>query len=327
MIENKSLELLRKPKSFIKNLADKVFLSTNDKKDFDKTKQSAYKVRADSIFLDEVHFQSMLHNGWCIAENVITPKELNGFNEALSKVKLAKGFEMGCEFMNLGCMPNAEIRSITQEVIAQQEGAIFKRVFKMEKIEQVTGGTFVLKPAHENSGLEVHQDASIVDESCDFSFSVWIPLVDITSENGAMWMLPGSHLWGNEQRGFGVPWSLKKHIELMRAYMQPVYLKAGDVLIFDTAVVHASAPNTSGLARDALFISAVRKDPEIIYYYKNKDLPNNVVEKYYVDRSFFDSYDFTSKPDETKYKKDVIDYKELNLSKREMVKLIRQYMP
>ena len=315
-----------KSKIGIKNLIKKAF-SRGSEDDFDKTKTNAYKIRQDSIFLNDSDHEQMLNYGWFVAEDVIKVNELEEFRIALKKVRAAADFDMDKEFMNLGCFPNMDIRNITQEVIARQAEDIFGRVFNLEKIEPITGGTFVLKPAHEDSGLPTHQDASILDEEKEFSLSVWIPLVDITVDNGALWVLPGSHLWGNTQRGFGVPWKIEKYIDLLNEHMEPVYLNAGDAVIFDTALIHSSVPNNSKIDRDALFISVVKKDPEIIYYFQNKNLSEDVLEMYHVNREFFDQYDFESRPDESKWRKEIVPYNRFEPSKDQLVKLIRNFTP
>ena len=58
---------------------------------------------------------------------------------------------------------------------------------------KVYGSTFVYKMPTRNSELGPHQDWTIVDEDNYFSLNCWVPLTDITRQNGPMYVLPGSH--------------------------------------------------------------------------------------------------------------------------------------
>ena len=56
----------------------------------------------------------------------------------------------------------------------------------------------VYKPPHHNSIVGWHQDApywTIVEPTTPVS--AWVALDDVDDDNGAMWMVPGSHRWGN----------------------------------------------------------------------------------------------------------------------------------
>ncbi|MEY4286578.1 MAG: hypothetical protein RL511_656, partial [Bacteroidota bacterium] len=55
--------------------------------------------------------------------------------------------------------------------------------------------------------------------------------------------------------------------------------------------------------------------------------PPQQIEKYYVDENFYYDYDFISKPDETKWKKEIVDYKPFELNNRVLIRLIEQYKP
>ena len=88
--------------------------------------------------------------------------------------------------------------------------------------------------------------------------SVWIPLDDVSEENGTLTVIPGSHeakhrevrVDGSETNGefrsrvdvSGVPADQQLALELPR----------GSVVIFSDRLLHASTPNTSGRSRYAI---------------------------------------------------------------------------
>lgn len=286
-----------------------------------------YKVRKESFFLDESIHQHFLAHGWCVVKNVVTADEIKDFQNTYNYITGIDGFSIDCQFLNTGCLPNTEIREKTAEVINTNVKTILPRMFKMDVVSQHTGGSFVIKPPHEESGLAPHQDSSFIDEEKDYSLFMWLPFCDVTEKNGAISVLSGSHLWGNTQRGFSAPWNLQKHVDFMAKFMQPVYINAGDVLIFDPALVHSSEPNFSEETRHAITITVVRKNPELIYYYRDSTMPADIIEKFFVDEEFFRTYDFASKPDETKWRKETIPYQSFDITERELNTLIEQYSP
>jgi ectoine hydroxylase-related dioxygenase (phytanoyl-CoA dioxygenase family) len=52
---------------------------------------------------------------------------------------------------------------------------------------------FTVKETDANSGFDLHLDWSMVDERKFSSITIWTPLLDITDENGYLWILNGSH--------------------------------------------------------------------------------------------------------------------------------------
>lgn len=286
-----------------------------------------YKVRQESIMLDPNHHADFLKNGWFVARNVVKQEEINAFKNAYSEVETCEGFQLTDQFLNTGCMVNERVRQLTSSVIKEQQAKIFPRIFDMDKVEPKTGGSFVVKPPHENSELALHQDASFIDEEKSYSLFVWVPFSNVGMEDGPMWALPGSHLWGNTQRGFGVPWAFEPHKELMKEYLVPIPVNAGDVVVFDPAVIHSSTPNFSSKLRNAIMISAVKKNPQVVYYFQNPEIGLDKMEVYNITEEFFKDYDFVSKPDESKWEKYVVPFKDFNLNTADMRALIERYLP
>lgn len=135
---------------------------------------------------------------------------------------------------------------------------------------QTLGGTFISKPANQNEALEPHQDWSIVDESRFRSFTIWVPLMDVDENSGCMYVLPKSH---NSMRGYRhltIPSIFGQIYSHVWKHMVPVPLKAGEAIIFDHALGHASRPNRSNKVRIAATHSLLSTNPEMRFYWNNK---------------------------------------------------------
>jgi hypothetical protein len=284
-----------------------------------------YQIREDSFFLDEQKHRHYLKYGWCTIPNIVTQKEIDSFVEVFDEISQLEGFQMGELFLNSGRLHNPEIRKKTQSIINKNAQTILPRMFDMDKTDTHTGGAFQIKPPHENSTLQIHQDSSVIDEENEYCLFVWIPFCDITMENGVVSFVNGSHLWGNTQRSLGVPWQFLNHLDTLYNHITPVTLKKGDVLIFDPATLHASAPNLSSSIRQAITITVLKKNYQLVYYFKNPEVEDGYIEKYYIDESFYYTYDFVSKPDETKWRKEIVPLKPFDISKNELLSLIHQH--
>lgn len=284
-------------------------------------------IRKDSFFLDHAYHTHYLKHGWCAVKDVVRPEEIDSFLHTFTEISKLEGFELDKHLLNSGRLFNPEIRKKTQDVINRNAKTILPRLFDMQKTDEHTGGAYQVKPPHVNSDLLIHQDSTVIDEENDYCLFVWIPFCDVTMENGPISFLSGSHLWGNTQRSLGVPWQFRNNINTLYNYVQPVTIKKGDVLVFDPACIHASSPNLSKEIRHAITITVLRKNYQLVYYFRNQQLPADQIEKYYVDENFYYDYDFVSKPDESKWKKEIVLYKPFDLSDKALTRLIKSYTP
>ncbi len=285
------------------------------------------EIRREAFFQDAEKHAHYLKNGWCVIENVVTPEEIASFMNTFEEISHLEGFELDKNLLNSGRLFNPEIRRKTLDVINLNTKTILPRMFQMDKVDPHTGGAYQVKPPHINSDLLIHQDSTVIDEEKDYCLFVWIPFCDVTLENGPISFLSGSHLWGNIQRSLGVPWQFRDHIKTLYKYVNPVTLKAGDVLVFDPAVIHSSAPNLSKEIRHAITITVLRKEYKLIYYFRNKDIADDLIEKYEVDETFYYNYDFISKPDESLWKKTIVKYEPFTLNTNQLEKLIKKNLP
>jgi hypothetical protein len=162
-----------------------------------------------------------------------------------------------------------EISDKIKEIVAPNIDKHFQHVQKI-------GGTFIVKAPDEKNILHPHQDWSIVDEDKYRSFTIWMALQDTTDENGAMYVLPGSHEWIRGYRHITIPSVYGNIYELTWRYMQPIHLKVGEALVFDHALVHASKPNVSNKLRIATTNTIISEGATFRICCNN----NGVVEEY-----------------------------------------------
>lgn len=151
--------------------------------------------------------------------------------------------------------------------------------------------SYVTKEAGLKNIVPPHQDWSFVDESKYCSATVWVPLLDVNKNNGALGVIKGSHKLFNYPRVSPSPQSksiLSEHLMNLFPFVEVIEMKAGEALIFNNKTIHASPPNTSGITRLGVGIGITQKNADLLHYY---ELPNSEnIEVYKVDKSFFKKY-------------------------------------
>lgn len=154
--------------------------------------------------------------------------------------------------------------------------AILKRGFE-EHLGQATplGGALISKAPGEKSILPLHQDWNIVDESRFRSYNVWIPLVDVNEFNGVVQVLEGSHDKEQTFRGPNLMPTLQGVSIAVLQEMKSLPMTAGQALIYDHALWHASPVNQSDELRLAAVFGVIPEQANMQFYYQDG---NEVVE-------------------------------------------------
>lgn len=145
------------------------------------------------------------------------------------------------------------------------------------------GGSFVVKSNKQKERLHPHQDWNIVDEEKYRSFNIWVPLLDLNEKNGVIRALPGSHRWIKNYRGPGIPDRFQKFNQQIWERMVPLFMKAGEALIYDHRLFHASDPNTTDVLRIAAVFGIIPNGAQMYHYCGN----NDNVEMYESNLDFF----------------------------------------
>jgi hypothetical protein len=135
-----------------------------------------------------------------------------------------------------------------------------------------------------------------VDESKFFSVYAWIPLSDTNLTNGALHVLPGSHLIGNRHRSLNVPWAFSGMENELSSHMMPVEMKVGQVCFFEGALIHSSPPNLSDEVRVAVNYVIRPSASTFLHHFVDEKTPEGMVEVYGVTIDFFYNEDFEARP-------------------------------
>ena len=174
---------------------------------------------------------------------------------------------------------------------------VFKKLFEtiMPKLDPLLHdyktftASYVVKEAGLQNIVPPHQDWSFVDEEQYCSATVWIPLMDVNKNNGALGLIKGSHKLFSYPRSSPSPQSktvLSDHMFNLFPYIEVIDMKAGEALIFNNKTIHASPPNISGITRLGAGIGITQKDAQLLHYYQQPG-KEELIKVFKVDELFF----------------------------------------
>lgn len=167
-----------------------------------------------------------------------------------------------------------------EEVFGTKVSGLFHPVRKL-------GSCFLSKSSGPLGEMPIHQDWTVVDESRFCSVTIWCALQDTDERNGAMQVIAGSHRFSDALRSPTLPDPFRDIHAEMRADLRTMPLKAGEAIIFNQALLHASPPNTSAEPRIAVTYGLIPQEAELLFYHQDED---GQVEKYAVPDHFFQEY-------------------------------------
>jgi hypothetical protein len=164
-------------------------------------------------------------------------------------------------------------------------------------------GNFNIKYPNGNLGIvPLHQDPSFLDERYFYALGLWVPLTDITPENGALQVIPGSHNILNQPRCGGRPFPYGTwQQELLQQFGKQLLMRAGQAYIGSPALFHASPPNTSSKPRIVAAGLAGPAESALRYFNYRQCDGGGVAEMFEVDHDYYVTAPLFSRPDTDRY--------------------------
>ncbi len=160
--------------------------------------------------------------------------------------------------------------------------------------ELVTGhrvllSSFISKRRGADGVMPPHQDWTFVDEPDASSMNFWVPLVDVDRRNGALSVLPGGQRVPPNIRGSGTDNSFARVEQFAAGRMVELEMSAGDVVIHDHRLLHASPPNTRRRPRVVAGCALVPADVPALHY---RQIAPGRLEKFELEDRFFTDHTY-----------------------------------
>lgn len=217
------------------------------------------------IFKDS-HQQQLFNKQGFLVVPFLTNDEVGACNalfDSLHRQNESSGFYSGSYSGD-----SAYKQKASQEIVS-----IFSRAYAdLFKNYTPFGASFLYKVPGKNSHLSAHQDWTIVDEKKAVALNCWVPLTDITEDNGPLMVLPGSQFANlNTIRCPTLPFFFSGNDELVMQELEPQLVPSGTAVILNQSLIHYSPPNTSSNTRRAITAGVKTSGAQMCFHYKIPD--------------------------------------------------------
>lgn len=158
--------------------------------------------------------------------------------------------------------------------------------------------TFIVKKPSPKTTIYLHLDDIHLDQKLYRAINIWLPLVDVTRENGCLRVYNGTNRLPKFHRGFGVDFIFRPYIPILEEGLIDVPVKAGELVVYDDTLIHASWPNLSDSIRPAIVSGLMPEEAEFWACFNHKGIQADEVEYFKVDKSFWLTFDKLDRPEE-----------------------------
>jgi len=229
-------------------------------------------IREEDVFTDKQIAHQLVEAG-VVKIPFLTPQEVELLNRLYNEKNPNDQLPIMYDGIHMSIWhSDLDYKTTIRDGIRQITEQAFKRNFKNYRTltEQ-----FIVKKRGEETTFHVHQDWAIVDEEKYFSLNMWIPLHDVDENNGAMWIVKGSHKIDYKVRGAGILFpNYTIFMEDLEPYITSYPMKAGEALVFYHRTLHGSPYNKTSPWRKVVQVSLLPANaPLQIYFQKDPDSP------------------------------------------------------
>jgi hypothetical protein len=161
-----------------------------------------------------------------------------------------------------------EYKKRVSSSLSELNQAACERTFKNYR---TLNNVFIIKEPGGGTTFKVHQDWNVVDEKTNFGINIWVPLHDVDENNGALWVVKGSHLIDRHIRGSAYLFpDYSPFFNELENVAESVSLKAGHAIIFYMNVIHGSPANNSNSDRIVSCFSVIPEKAPLTVYFQKK---------------------------------------------------------
>lgn len=216
-------------------------------------------------FRDDDLQSALEQRGYCVLEDFLDASQVSALRDSYDRVGPAPSDP------RLACHSSFHThdREYKKRVDAEIRSVLTAPVRSALDRPRMLPCNFITKWPGAMSGFGLHQDLSLVDERLYRSVEVWAPLDEVDSDNGQLWMVPGSHDWIPTLRGIhAFPFAFGAVAErLVRQHAEPVPVSPGQAVVFNHATVHFSMPNTTESPRRVAITDVIPSEAEHLHYF------------------------------------------------------------
>jgi ectoine hydroxylase-related dioxygenase (phytanoyl-CoA dioxygenase family) len=217
----------------------------------------------EQIFTHAAHQKAFEDNGFAVVR-LMSADEAASLQAQIEAAGLGKGFARNSQNPYHATYFDDD-KAYRREAYAFARAAIAERAAPLLCGYRMITGGFVVK--HPGDGpVPLHRDWTLTDDPARVTLNFWLPLVDAGEDNGAMRLVPGSAKLVPNIETAHVDSYFTPFGEAVKGMSTLIPVKAGEALIFDSAVLHWSDENRSAHARPAILATWIPEDCRTVFY-------------------------------------------------------------
>lgn len=237
------------------------------------------------LFKSDRLARRMSDRGWAVLRDEVSVETLE---------RARRDFDNGNEMYDRAYLSGSQSPRVSpsrrQDVFTLFEGVMRPLANKILRDCSPYYGSYVVKPASgQLSTLGIHQDQTMIPyDSRRGSVTMWMPLVDVDRSNGCIGVWDRSHSLHRRPRAEGMKFAYADHAPAIWSSLTDVTMSAGDVLLMDQGLIHASWPNGSTESRVALTGMYAGVESDVVCY--RAPVLGSLLTEYVVSRDFYVSH-------------------------------------
>ncbi len=249
-----------------------------------------YKIAPQTIFQDSSLAAKLYEEGFAVVD-------------FLNTSDIASLSEVFVRHYTDRTSPDGAFVGVISQAVHDDMDKVLKPKMNEWFLDYMNINAFVAKVPGRGSHVPLHQDVAAIDENKYSSVNVWMALQDVTAENGPLYLVPRSHHIFFPYRCSNIDAYTKNIESTIGSYFMPVYLKAGQALIFDSRLFHFSPPNLTNNIRVIANCRIFPQKAKMLAYYRDRDFTDPRIEVWQCQDDYLiykNSYDETRRPPNAK---------------------------
>jgi hypothetical protein len=217
----------------------------------------------NGIFINPTNEHEYSENGFLI-RSLFSEKEIDDLNNNIKPFycNSPKGFTYS--LIDNGLITNKKIKDVLHPILALKLNLVLYNY-------QLLVPSFLTKSNIDTFDFHLHHDWNYTDEFFWYSVTVWIPLEDVTQQNGCIYLLPGSHNKFKTIRSGTLDTARIPLDDTLSKQIKKIEMRKGEVLFFNPAIFHGSFPNNSSFPRIAITGIVKHINAPFIHYFQEKN--------------------------------------------------------
>ena len=230
-------------------------------------------------FKDEALDKQFEKDGYIVIPNWANADQVSNMKMIINSCQ--KTLQLDKNILNTLLLEDKEMRSgISDRLMEQLKPSIEEYFFDYLPYF----GYALIKPFSPNM-VNIHRDASVLNEEKFEYITTWLPLEDVNKDNGCIFIFPESQKLFTYEVPIGVDWPYPQLTNILNNYVVDLPMKAGDLLLFSSRTLHGSYSNQSKESRVVVASVLIHPDSEMLFYYYDRN--TNRVKVYEVDPWFY----------------------------------------